>query len=98
MPYTYILYSEEISKFYVGACHAGLDERIESHNSGKYGRSTFTSRTSDWKLYLKFECDDYPHAVRLERKIKSMKSSKYIANLLKYPELRRKVLEETRGT
>ncbi len=87
MANTYIIYSLLLDKYYVGACHEHLQNRIKNHNSGKYGLRTFTSQTQDWKLFLSFECVDYPHAVRLERKIKSMKSRKYILNLLKYPKL-----------
>jgi putative endonuclease len=46
---------------------------------------------------LKFETKDYAHALRLERKIKSMKSSKYIQNLANYPELTEKIISETIG-
>ncbi len=84
--------------FYVGACFEDLEQRIVNHNLGKYGGKSFTSQTDDWSLFIKFDCDDYPHAIRLERKIKSMKSKKYILNLQKYQELRSKIKEETRPT
>ncbi|MCP9769307.1 GIY-YIG nuclease family protein, partial [Lacihabitans sp. LS3-19] len=51
----------------------------------------------DWNLFLKIPTDNYAHAIRLERKIKSMKSSKYISNLKKYPDLITKILEETKN-
>ncbi len=98
MPYTYILHSASLDKFYVGVCHKNLESRIESHNTGKYGPKTFTSQTNDWQLFVGFECEDYPHAIRLERKIKSMKSRKYIKNLNCYPEMREKVFNETKNT
>ena len=98
MSYTYILYSERIDKFYIGAYHEDLEYRIINHNSGKYGSKSYTSQTKDWVLFLSFECEDYSHAVRLERKIKSMKSKKYIENLLKYQELRERILIETKST
>jgi putative endonuclease len=98
MSYTYILHSKARNKFYVGACHEDLENRIENHNSGTYGTKSFTSNTNDWVLLLKFDCDDYAHAIRLERKIKSMKSRVYIQNLLKYADLREKIFLETRIT
>jgi putative endonuclease len=98
MANTYIIYSPLIDKYYIGACYQDLQKRIKNHNLGKYGSKTFTAQTQDWKLFLSFQCADYSHAVRLERKIKSMKSRKYILNLLKYPELRNKVLAETKNT
>ncbi|WP_321826048.1 GIY-YIG nuclease family protein [Maribacter dokdonensis] len=96
--HTYILYSTTLNKFYIGACHEDLDQRIENHNAGAYGSKSFTSNTKDWVLFLKFDCDDYAHAIRLERKIKSMRSSVYIRNLAKYAELQDKIFKETRGT
>ena len=96
MANTYILYSESLDRYYIGACHKDLHDRIKNHNSGKYGAKTYTSQGCDWVLYLSFDCDDYSHAVRLERKIKSMKSRKYLENLFKYQELRQKVLEQTK--
>ncbi len=98
MAHTYILQSKSLNRFYIGACHENLERRIENHNSGKYGSQTYTSQANDWVLFLKFECDDYSHAVRLERKLKSMKSRIYIENLARYSELREKVLNETSGT
>ena len=92
----YIIFSEKIGKFYIGACQDSLDKRIEKHNNSAYGNHRFTSQTDDWKLFLKINTIDYSHAIRLERKIKSMKSSKYIQNLKKYPELVEKIFIETK--
>ncbi|WP_282074960.1 GIY-YIG nuclease family protein [Maribacter aquivivus] len=96
--FTYILHSTILNQFYIGACHKDLEQRIENHNAGRYGAKSFTSITNDWVLFLKFDCDDYAHAIRLERKIKSMKSSVYIRNLAKYAEIRDKIYTETKST
>jgi putative endonuclease len=72
-----------------------LQKRIDNHNSSFYGSKTFTSNASDWILYLKIETQDYAHAIRIERKIKSMKSRVYIENLKKYSELVEKVFNNT---
>ena len=88
MAYTYILHSKGLDRFYIGACHEDLDRRIKNHNNGKYGQKTYTSKAGDWLLFLKFDCNDYSHAVRLERKVKAMKSKKNILDLKEYPELR----------
>ncbi|WP_310994246.1 GIY-YIG nuclease family protein [Aequorivita marina] len=95
MAHTYILYSQKLDVFYIGACHNDLKVRIEKHNNGTYGSKSFTSITNDWELFLAFEVSSYAHAIRLERKIKLMKSRKYILNLSKYPELREKIVNET---
>ena len=97
MFYTYIIYSDRIDKYYIRSCRGELKDRLEKHNTGYYGGKSFTSQTDDWILILKFECNDFSHAIRLERKIKSMKSKVYIRNLIKYPELRAKILSETRN-
>ncbi len=98
LAFTYILYSKTLDRFYTGACHLDeLEGRIEKHNTAVYGTHRFTARANDWELFLSFKCVDYSHSVRLERKIKSMKSSRYIGNLKKYPELRDKILKETQS-
>jgi len=55
----------------------------------------FTSSANDWEIFVVMEVDNYPHAVRLERKIKAMKSKTFIQNLKKYPELRQKIITQT---
>jgi len=47
-------------------------------------------------FFLNIPVHDYAHAIRIERKIKSMKSSRYIRNLKKYPELVEKIVQNTR--
>ena len=98
MACTYILYSPSLKKNYFGACQASLEDRISAHNSGKYGAHRFTAAANDWKLILRLECDDYNHALRLEQKIKSMKSSKYVRNLSVYEEMRARIINETKST
>ena len=83
----YILFSETLQKFYVGASHEAIDQRLEKHNQHSYGEHRFTAAANDWNLFIEIRALDFAHAVRMERKIKSMKSSKYIGNLKKYPEL-----------
>ncbi len=96
MCYTYIIYSKKVDKYYIGSCRTSVEVRINKHNNTHYGTKSYTAIANDWKLVLSFDCSEYSHALRLEKKIKSMKSRIYIANLLKYPEMRSKILEETR--
>ncbi len=91
----YILYSKQTGKYYTGACHNNLSERIKKHNLHEYDSHRYTATTNDWELYLKLPAIDYPHAIRLERLIKSMKCSRYIENLKKYPELIQKIFNQT---
>jgi putative endonuclease len=72
-----------------------LAGRIAKHNNHSYGNHRFTATANDWELFLRIDAINYAHAIRLERKIKSMKSSKYILNLVKYPELIQKIIAET---
>jgi len=92
----YILHSEKLQKFYTGLCQESLVERIKKHNSHDYGLNAYTSVANDWQLVLKIEVETVAHARRLELKIKSMKSSVYIRNLIKYPEMIEKIIQETK--
>jgi putative endonuclease len=95
MPYCYIIYSNAIDSFYTGACLDQLSTRIINHNNSKYGSKHFTARANDWSLVLKIEVPQFQHAIRIERKIKAMKSKNYIRNLAKYPELVQKIISQT---
>ena len=92
----YILWSDKIKKHYVGVCQDNLNNRILAHNEHLYGKKSFSAITNDWSLFLFLKTDDFAHAVRIERKIKSMKSKVYIQNLSKYPELIQKIINETK--
>ena len=98
MPFCYIIYSPNLEKYYIGATQDNLAERIEKHNKASYGSHRFTSKANDWVLVTAFETLDYAHAVRIERKIKRMKSKIYIQNIVKYPELKPKIYNETLST
>ena len=90
-----IIYSGKLNRYYVGATNDNVESRLEKHNAHVYGQHRFTTGANDWILFLKIEATDYSHAVRIERKIKSMKSKTYILNLQKYIELRQKLYETT---
>jgi putative endonuclease len=98
MAYCYILHSDKLNKFYIGVTNDEIEYRIDKHNNQAYGNHRFTAKANDWTLYLFFKTETYAHAVRIERKIKSMKSSKYIMNINKYPELKNKIFATTQST
>ncbi|TBX24944.1 GIY-YIG nuclease family protein [Jiulongibacter sediminis] len=83
--YVYILYSSSILKYYIGESAFPVERLIE-HNEGRRQKA-FTKQTSDWQTFLLIECDNRAKALKIEKKIKSMKSTKYIQNLKKYPEM-----------
>jgi putative endonuclease len=78
MAFVYIIYSEKINKYYVGAC-SDLQRRLYEHN---IGHSKFTSTGIPWKLMYKEEFIDLSMAKKREMEIKKMKSRKYIESLI----------------
>jgi putative endonuclease len=96
MSTVYILHSLKLDRFYIGETTLNVVDRLNKHNTGYYGKKSFTSTADDWLLKLEMKCLDRSHALRLEKKIKSMKSRKYIENLLKYEEMRCRVINETK--
>ena len=78
MAFLYILYSEKLDKYYVGAC-TDLDRRLYEHN---IGHSKFTRTGMPWFVKYTEEYDDLPSAKKRERYIKQQKSRKYIEELI----------------
>ena len=72
--YTYILYSQNIDKFYVGYTN-NLHERLKKHN---YTHKGFTGRTDDWKIVYFEEFLSKKEAISREREIKAWKSKRKI--------------------
>ena len=89
----YILYTKTYDRYYVGATQEDPITRLQKHNNKFYG-GTSSSYTNDWELFLFIACSSYPQAIRLERHIKSMKSTSYISNLAKYPEMIEKLVKK----
>ena len=90
----YILFSEKLKSHYIGASHDDLQTRIVKHNSHEYGDHRYTAKADDWQLVLSIESETYSQAIRIEKHIKNMKSSVYIGNLIKYPEMVLKLKEK----
>ena len=85
MAEVYILYSEILDTYYIGSCE-DFDIRFEEHISKTYSGS-FTSRSDDWKLFLRIKDLGYRQSRMIETHIKLMKSRKYIRDLSEYPEI-----------
>jgi putative endonuclease len=77
MPYTYVIYSGKLNKYYIGAC-IDLERRLHEHN---IGHSKFTSTGMPWVLKYNEVFETLPEAKRRELQIKKMKSRKYIESL-----------------
>ena len=93
----YILHSESLNRFYTGVCQDNLAARIQKHNDQSYGAHRFTANAQDWQLYLRIDCESNAHALKIEKHIKSMKSSRYIKNLAQYPEIIEKLKQRFGG-
>ena len=78
--------------FYIGYTQDNINDRLKKHNSGFYDK-TYSSFTNDWELFLLIDCVSKRQAVSIEKHIKRMKSSKYLLNLKKYPEMILKLLD-----
>ena len=78
MPFTYILFSEKLNKYYIGAC-SDINRRLYEHN---IGHSKFTSTGMPWILKYLEKYETLQEAKKRETKIKKMKSRKYIETLV----------------
>jgi putative endonuclease len=88
----YILRSKYLEKFYIGYTTDIIEKRIEKHNTGFYGNKKYTFKTDDWELFYSIACESKLQAIKIEQHIKKMKSKIYILNLIKYPEISKKLL------
>ena len=78
MPFTYIPFSEKLNKYYIGAC-VNLERRLYEHN---IGHSKFTSIGMPLKIVYTEEYPTLADALEREKRIKRMKSRKYIDDLI----------------
>ena len=90
MAAVYILHSISVNRFYIGSCK-DLGIRLVQHQNNVFENS-YTRRASDWELFYSLEGLEYEVARKVERHIKRMKSSVYIKNLKKYPEISKKLI------
>ncbi len=80
MAFTYILYSAELDRYYIGHTDQTLEQRILKHLTNHVG---FTSRTKDWNLVFQREFESKQEAYAYERQIKKWKSRRAIEKLIK---------------
>jgi putative endonuclease len=93
MFFCYIIYSQNLDRFYIGYTHETINTRIDNHNSAKFENS-YTSNSNDWKLFFSVECSSQKQALNIEKHIKRMKSRHYMQNLTIYPEISEKLLKK----
>ncbi len=51
----YILFSQKLNRFYIGATQDSLEDRIKKHNTRSYGNHRFTAKADDWELFLSID-------------------------------------------
>ena len=91
--WVYILHSSKLNKYYIGFTTDSPEGRLQKHLDKFYeAPKTFTSKADDWVLVWNLECSTIEQGRAIERHIKDMKSSKYIQNLIRFPEMGQKLL------
>ncbi|WP_026449916.1 GIY-YIG nuclease family protein [Aequorivita capsosiphonis] len=75
----YILYSEELNRFYIGHTRESINERLRKHLSAHSG---YTSKAKDWILKYTETFDCKKKAYARELYIKKQKSVKFILALI----------------
>jgi putative endonuclease len=78
--FTYILYSPEFDRFYIGQTDDVLD-RLKRHNAG-YEKAT--SPFIPWRLELYIEKSSRTEAMKLETKLKNLNRKRLLAFIEKY--------------
>ena len=75
----YILYSECLDKYYVGATADQMMARLRKHNTNHNG---FTGKSNDWKVVYSEVFETKIEAFNREKQIKQWKSRKAIELLI----------------
>ncbi len=75
---TYIVFSKNLDRYYVGHTGEAVEERIRKHNSNHKG---YTGPANDWVLVFQERFDSKEEAYAREREIKAWKSRKMIEQL-----------------
>jgi putative endonuclease len=81
----YILYSERFDKYYIGQTNS-LEHRLVRHNEFDLV-NTYTAKYRPWTLKAWVEIgNNRGDAMKVERRLKSLKSKKMIAEFAENPE------------
>ncbi|WP_267405106.1 MULTISPECIES: GIY-YIG nuclease family protein [unclassified Chryseobacterium] len=80
MCYCYILYSNQLDKYYIGHSSESLQERLRKHLSNHTG---FTSKTKDWFIIYFESFNSKSEAYKRELEIKGWKSKIRIQKLIR---------------
>jgi len=75
----YILYSNNLDRYYTGFTSGSLESRLKKHLSSHKG---FTGKTPDWVIRYFEKFEDKWDAMKRERQIKNWKSREMIEKLI----------------
>lgn len=78
--WTYILYSANLDRYYVGATSMTVNERLRRHLAT---HRHFTSKAKDWEILWTQRFDTKAEAIAREREIKKWKSRLRIETLIR---------------
>jgi putative endonuclease len=79
MFYTYVLYSIEYQKIYIGQS-SNLEERIRQHNS--FDNNGWTRKYQPWELIYSESYLERQQAMRRERQLKTSRGRKFIWEII----------------
>jgi putative endonuclease len=82
MPFTYILYSLALDRYYIGSTSGSVEDRLKKHLARHDG---FTAKANDWRVVYKEEYLTENETLKRERQIKSWKSRRMIEQLASLP-------------
>jgi putative endonuclease len=71
----YILFSEQLQKYYIGYTSKNVQDRLKEH---LYNHKGFTAKAKDWNVIYKLERNSKYEAIMLERKIKKRGAKRFL--------------------
>jgi len=74
----YILFSEQLQKYYVGYSSKNIKERLKEH---LYNHKGFTAKTKDWNIIYQLKLNSKSEALLLEKKIKKRGAKRYLNDI-----------------
>ncbi|MFP9112947.1 GIY-YIG nuclease family protein [Flavobacterium sp. RHBU_3] len=87
----YILSSKKLNRYYIGYT-SDIDVRMDFYNNAEARK--FTAKADDWEIVFTLSCETKKQALAIEKHIKAMKSKVYVQNLIKYTDIRDKLLKK----
>ena len=71
----YILFSEQLQKYYIGYTSKNVQDILKEH---LYNHKGFTAKAKDWNVIYKLERNSKSEAIMLERKIKKRGAKRFL--------------------